>query len=264
MIGHDKVRSYLERGLPAATLLHGPPSIGKWTLATHLADHHKVHNLDRWLVEHGLSISTVRLVTHFASRAPQGAFKLIIARLDTASRPAQNALLKTLEEPPPHVKFIFTCSGKPMSTVASRCMRFDLGLLSVPELEAIYETSGIPRSKRRRAAEYARGNVLRGYDADTADAHRSQVITLVKALAVGDRDQFANCFTHWDGRSSELLHTFFTEALTRRWNAFRETDAAGLQHDRRRLWHMTIAVARVKTVRPRLGVRAALEPFLTR
>lgn len=264
MIGHHNARTYLERTLPSATLLYGPPSIGKWTLANHIADHYKVHNLDRWRVEHGLAVGTVRLITHFASRAPQGTFKLIIARLDEASRPAMNALLKTLEEPPPHVKFIFTCSGKPLSTVSSRCTTFELGLLTVAELEAIYEQAGVPRTKRRRAAEYARGSVLRGFDADNADAHRTQVVTLIKALATGDRDQFAACFTHWDSRSSELLTTFFTEALTHRWNAFKEADTAGLHHDRRRLWHMTIALARVRTVRPRLGVRAALEPFLTR
>jgi DNA polymerase-3 subunit gamma/tau len=44
------------------------------------------------------------------------------------SRNAFNALLKTLEEPPPHVKFVFATTEirKVPVTVLSRCMRFDL------------------------------------------------------------------------------------------------------------------------------------------
>lgn len=265
MIGHETARTVLERQLPPATLLYGPPSVGKRTLALHLADHHRVHVLDRWLVlDNSLTISTVRLVASFASRAPQGAFKLVIARLEDAGRPALNAMLKTLEEPPPRVKFMLLSSGKPLSTVASRCTVFELGALSGNQLEHVYRNQGMPATKARRAAVYARGNVLRGFDAERADAHRSQVVTMVKALALGDRDQFATAFKGWDGRCSELLHVLLTEALTGRWSAFREDDAAGLHNDRRRLWHMTIAVVRVKDVRPRLGVRAALEPFLSR
>ena len=44
------------------------------------------------------------------------------------SKPAFNALLKTLEEPPEHVKFMF-CTTDPDKlpiTVLSRCQRFDL------------------------------------------------------------------------------------------------------------------------------------------
>src|SRR5437899_10509447 len=41
---------------------------------------------------------------------------------------AFNALLKTLEEPPPHVKFIFATTEpqKVLPTIVSRCQRFDL------------------------------------------------------------------------------------------------------------------------------------------
>ncbi len=44
------------------------------------------------------------------------------------STQAFNALLKTLEEPPPHVKFIFATTEirKVPVTVLSRCQRFDL------------------------------------------------------------------------------------------------------------------------------------------
>jgi DNA polymerase-3 subunit gamma/tau len=50
------------------------------------------------------------------------------------STAAFNALLKTLEEPPPHVKFIFATTEirKVPVTVLSRCQRFDLRASTEP------------------------------------------------------------------------------------------------------------------------------------
>lgn len=52
----------------------------------------------------------------------------IIDEVHMLSNPAFNALLKTLEEPPPHVKFIFATTEvrKIPVTILSRCQRFDL------------------------------------------------------------------------------------------------------------------------------------------
>ena len=52
----------------------------------------------------------------------------IIDECHMLSTAAWNALLKTLEEPPPHVKFIFatTEGDKVLATIISRCQRFDL------------------------------------------------------------------------------------------------------------------------------------------
>ena len=52
----------------------------------------------------------------------------IVDEVHMLSKPAFNALLKTLEEPPPHVKFIFATTEirKVPITVLSRCQRFDL------------------------------------------------------------------------------------------------------------------------------------------
>src|SRR5579871_2855103 len=52
----------------------------------------------------------------------------IIDEVHMLSKQAFNGLLKTLEEPPPHVKFIFATTevGKVPVTVLSRCQRFDL------------------------------------------------------------------------------------------------------------------------------------------
>jgi DNA polymerase III subunit gamma/tau len=64
----------------------------------------------------------------------------IIDEVHMLSRNAFNALLKTLEEPPPHVKFIFATTEirKVPVTVLSRCQRFDLRRISVTELSALF------------------------------------------------------------------------------------------------------------------------------
>ena len=59
----------------------------------------------------------------------RGQFRIyLIDEVHMLSGPAFNALLKTLEEPPPHVKFLFatTEAHKLPATIISRCQRFDL------------------------------------------------------------------------------------------------------------------------------------------
>jgi DNA polymerase-3 subunit gamma/tau len=64
----------------------------------------------------------------------------IIDEVHMLSNSAFNALLKTLEEPPPHVKFIFATTEirKVPVTVLSRCQRFDLRRVEIPVLEKHY------------------------------------------------------------------------------------------------------------------------------
>ena len=73
----------------------------------------------------------------------------IIDEVHMLTLPAFNALLKTLEEPPAHVKFIFatTESHKVPATILSRCQRFDFKRISLSQiishLQRIAEDEGI-------------------------------------------------------------------------------------------------------------------------
>jgi len=62
----------------------------------------------------------------------------IIDEVHMLTKEAWNALLKTLEEPPPHVKFLFATTevNKVPVTVLSRCQRFDLRRISAGKLAA--------------------------------------------------------------------------------------------------------------------------------
>jgi DNA polymerase-3 subunit gamma/tau len=68
-------------------------------------------------------------------RPAHARFKIfIIDEVHMLSTAAFNALLKTLEEPPPHVKFIFATTEpqKVLATILSRCQRFDLRRIPTP------------------------------------------------------------------------------------------------------------------------------------
>jgi DNA polymerase-3 subunit gamma/tau len=69
---------------------------------------------------------------------PQGGRKkvYIVDEVHMLSSAAFNALLKTLEEPPPHVLFIFATTEphKVLPTILSRCQRFDFRRIAVPEI----------------------------------------------------------------------------------------------------------------------------------
>jgi DNA polymerase-3 subunit gamma/tau len=76
------------------------------------------------------SVEDVRQLRDNVRYAPaKGRYKIyLIDEVHMLSTPAFNALLKTLEEPPAHVKFIFATTEpqKVLPTILSRCQRFDL------------------------------------------------------------------------------------------------------------------------------------------
>lgn len=76
------------------------------------------------------SVDDIRAICDQVQFAPtHGKYKIfIIDEVHMLSNAAFNALLKTLEEPPPYVKFIFatTEGDKVLPTIISRCQRFDL------------------------------------------------------------------------------------------------------------------------------------------
>jgi DNA polymerase III subunit gamma/tau len=81
-------------------------------------------------------VDQVRDLRETVRYAPaQGKFKIyIIDEVHMLSPAAFNALLKTLEEPPAHVKFVFATTDpqKVLPTIVSRCQRFDLKPIPPP------------------------------------------------------------------------------------------------------------------------------------
>lgn len=114
-------------------------------------------------------IDEVRNIRQNAGYAPsRGRYKIyIIDEVHMLTREAFNALLKTLEEPPAHVKFIFatTAVNRLPETVQSRCQRFDFRNISVHDIEKrlldICKSEGVQvePSAIHMIARYARGGL---------------------------------------------------------------------------------------------------------
>jgi DNA polymerase-3 subunit delta' len=87
---------------------------------------------------------------------------VLIRDADTLEQAAQNALLKSLEEPPPGTMFILTTAvpGVLLPTVRSRCMRMRLGRLTSAEVAAaLTRDHGYTDVQAREASPLADGSV---------------------------------------------------------------------------------------------------------
>ncbi len=93
----------------------------------------------------------------------------IIDEVHMLSKSAFNALLKTLEEPPSHVKFIFATTEirKVPVTVLSRCQRFDLQRLGIEDLLKLFHK--IAEAENLKADEEALHMIAKAADGSARD-----------------------------------------------------------------------------------------------
>ncbi len=108
----------------------------------------------------------------------------IIDEVHMLSRNAFNALLKTLEEPPEHVKFIFATTEirKVPVTVLSRCQRFDLRRVNVETLSKHF--TGIAEKEDAKISAPAIALIARAADGSVRDGQS----LLDQAIATGASD----------------------------------------------------------------------------
>ena len=152
-------------------------------------------------------------------RAASARYKVyIIDEVHMLSTSAFNALLKTLEEPPEHVKFIFATTEirKVPVTVLSRCQRFDLRRIE-PEVMEVF-LRGIARQEKAEIADDALALIIRASEGsardalsllDQAIAHSAGETTAdqVRAmLGLADRGRVLDLFDHiMKGEAAEAL-----------------------------------------------------------
>ncbi len=146
-----------------------------------------------------------------------GKFKIyIIDEVHMLSSAAFNALLKTLEEPPAHVKFLFATTDpqKVLPTILSRCQRFDLR--RIPNKLIVQHLASIAQTEKVKIDDAALHGIARGADGGMRDAEstldqlisfcgetieendvlsmfgltaRSQILALSGAILTGDAER---------------------------------------------------------------------------
>lgn len=136
----------------------------------------------------------------------------IVDEVHMLSKNAFNALLKTLEEPPPHVKFLFATTevNKVPVTVLSRCQRFDLRRISAETLAAHFDrvarAEGVTAEPEALAlvARAAEGSARDGLSildqaiahADMEGSHGVTAAQVRDMLGLSDRGAIRRLFGH--------------------------------------------------------------------
>lgn len=169
VVSQEHVSSTLKNAIAQNRLSHaymfcGPRGVGKTTMARVLA--RSINQIDDTVDGESLSqtlnvveidaasnnkVEDIHHLREIVRVPPQsGRYKIfIIDEVHMLSKAAFNALLKTLEEPPPHAIFIFATTEphKVLPTILSRVQRFDFKRISVEEivkrLEEICTKEGI-------------------------------------------------------------------------------------------------------------------------
>ena len=181
LIGHQTAASdfraaFDSRRLHHAWLIEGPSGIGKAQLAKQMASFVlgaqckdgtlEAHSSDpvaqkllaeshpdlRWLdrrpdeagkIKQDISVDAIRELNKFFSLKPAlGGWRVgVIDSVDELNRSGTNALLKTLEEPPPRCLLLLIAHGtRPLlPTVRSRCRRLRLGRLNDAETQSVLD-----------------------------------------------------------------------------------------------------------------------------
>src|SRR5690349_21456571 len=117
-------------------------------------------------------VEQVRELRETCKYAPASSkFKIyIIDEVHMLTTAAFNALLKTLEEPPEHVKFMFATTDpeKVLPTILSRCQRFDLR--RIPASLIVQQLSQIASQEKVAISPEALHAIARGADGGMRDA----------------------------------------------------------------------------------------------
>ncbi|MBF0180672.1 MAG: DNA polymerase III subunit gamma/tau [Magnetococcales bacterium] len=248
LIGQQHVVQALQNALiagrmPHAILFSGTRGVGKTTLARILAmrlncretttpepcgqcpscaevisgSHPDVMEID---AASRTKVEQMRELLELAPYAPTSApYKVfILDEVHMLSTQAFNALLKTLEEPPSHVKFIFATTEprKIPATILSRCQRHDLKRVTAAtltsHLEAILTSEGIAWDDAglQAVVTAADGSVRDGLSLlDQAIAHGNGTVrheTVHTLLGLTDQDAVTRLLEHLlAGQGPELL-----------------------------------------------------------
>lgn len=263
VIGHQWAVDLLARGIETRRLSHaylfvGPPQIGKTTLAASFAQAllctgapapcgectacqkaERGSHPDLRMIQPGygseepaakapksLGIEAIRALQHEAALKPfEGIWKIfIIPDAELMTPPAQDGLLKTLEEPPSYVILLLTALDPSalLPTIVSRCQIFNLRPLSTKAIrDALMERSGLDKERAEILAALSDGRVGWAVDAagdDESTEARSEQLDellalmrasraerLVKAEALARQEDIENILGLWASWWRDLL-----------------------------------------------------------
>jgi DNA polymerase III subunit delta' len=224
LVGHRHVirlmaRAVANGALPPSLIFEGPAGVGKRRAAVALAQlvncgHREEHengvdacgecpscrriargvHPDVRVVEPGetgsIKVDQARQVIEQCAYRPfEGRRRVVIVdEADALEVSAQNALLKTLEEPPPASTFVLNTSRPDvlLPTVRSRCQRLRFGRLAPPDVAAVLTREhGFSEGEAHAAAALADGSVGLALEGRSAhfEVSRDKAATMLRMVA---------------------------------------------------------------------------------
>lgn len=152
-----------------------------------------------------LSINQMRLLRERAQLLPlKGRWRVfLIDRIDRSNQQAADSLLKTLEEPPPHL-ILFLTAENPYDippTIRSRSVQISLSLLDEKDLRAFLQStpSGATDLERRLALSGGSPGIALTLDVAVYEKRRSVMLSLLESAAG------ASSFHAWTKASESFL-----------------------------------------------------------
>ncbi len=161
-------------------------------------------------------VENIRELRENTAYAPaRGPYKIyLIDEVHMLSAGAFNALLKTLEEPPPHVKFIFatTEAQKVPATITSRCQRFDLRRIPAASIAAHLQS--IAGKEAITMEDSAAEAIARGADGGLRDAESmlDQAVAFCGNTITGEDVMTVFGFTSRETITSLMAHILARDA----------------------------------------------------
>ena len=149
-----------------------------------------------------ISIPQMRLVRERAQLLPmRGRWRVfLVDQFDRASHQVADALLKTLEEPPPHL-ILFLTAENPFDlppTIRSRSVQFHLSPLSDPEMKSFAEFHALKDAQRRIALACGCPGLSASMDLAAYEKRRGALLVFLEAASGGS-------FAHWVQKSESII-----------------------------------------------------------
>jgi DNA polymerase-3 subunit delta' len=134
-----------------------------------------------------ISIQQMRLLKERAQFGPlRGRWRVfLVDQVDRANEQAANSLLKTLEEPPPHLVLVLTANNvyDLLPTIRSRAVQFYLAPLTAAEMQEFARLRRLDQAERRIALAGGRPGAAVSLDLEAYEKRREAMLALLEAAS---------------------------------------------------------------------------------